>query len=113
MYDRDFYDDLLIHTCDTYRKNTSTTSTGTVTYTWVSIASDVVCLIQAMSKEIEVVPAGTETPLKYRAFFKHDADIQEGDKVVWESRNFLVYQAPPQDGSGHEHHREVILEQIR
>ena len=106
------YEDLLIQTCTIQRKTTASSTTGTEIATYAVLKADVACLVQIMSKEFEIVEGGEKTPLKYRVFLKSTQDIIESDKITWESKDFLVIQAPPEDPSGLEHHKEIIMEQL-
>jgi SPP1 family predicted phage head-tail adaptor len=107
-----FYNSLLLHAADIYRTTNSTSSTGTVIRSFNLLYQSIECLIQPTARQLITIASGTKTPLTYRIFIKHDADVLEGDKVIWNRVEFLVVQCPPQDGSGHNHHRECIMEQL-
>jgi len=107
-----FYNTLLLHHANIYRTTNSTSTTGTVIRKWILTYTDIECLIQPTARQLITIASGTKTPLTYRMFIKHDQDLLEGDKVSWNNVEFLVVQCPPQDGSGHNHHRECIMEQL-
>jgi len=112
-YNQDFYNSLLVQTCTIQRASITTSATGTKTRSWSNLATGVSCLIQNIrSDELVTVEAGVKMPLTYRGFFKASQDIQEGDQVIWNSRTLLVKQAPPEDSSGTDFHKEVIMEQV-
>ena len=105
------YESLLLHTATIQRATTAASDTGTEIPTFADLYTLVACLIQPVSGTLKTIPAGEKIPLRYLMFFKYNQDILEGDQVVWNSKTFLVVQAPPQDGSGHSHHKEVVMEQ--
>jgi len=112
-YNQDKYNSLLVQTCTIQHAVIATSATGTRERTWVDLYTDVVCLIQNIrSDELVTIASGTKTPLTYRGFYKAEQDIQEGYQVIWNNRTLLVKQAPPEDSSGTEFHKEVIMEQV-
>jgi len=104
------YESLLKHKCDILR-HTSTQNplTGEVTESWNPIITDLPCLIQPLTGKQAIEAQGLELVSTYKGFFKYNDDIQLRDKIVFESRTYLItYILKGWEGGSH--HKEVLLD---
>lgn len=109
---RAFFERKLTGTCDVHRTTSSQNAFHEVVGTESLVASGVPCFAAMPTGRKVVIPAGVDASKLRLFYFKHDAGIQERDRIVFLGRSYTVNYVDPVAvmPDGNPHHIEAMCE---
>ncbi len=102
------FDSLLDRLCTIQEKSVAFSDTGSPTKTWADKETNVNCAIQTISGEEASQLRAEKLNVTHFMFFKIDADIIPGNKVVENGIDYIVKRVD--DAAGRGHHKEILAE---
>lgn len=79
-----------IHRATIQRESTTDTAYGGVDKTWPNVATDVPGRMVPVSAHESLIAAQLTTEITHRWYCAPDVDVQDQDRIVFNSRNFRV-----------------------
>ena len=103
------FDSLLTHTCYLQTAASSQNEWLDWTYTYTSATSTTKCRMTAISEYERIDDTGRFDDIRYFGYFESDADISEGNRLVYDGKTYIIREVVD---DSEEHHKEALISHI-
>lgn len=104
------FNSLLNKTCSIYYSTTTFSASGTGNKSYTARTTSARCAIQPKSGNYFSGSYSEDEKHSHKGYFLMSESVVAGDKVVQGSASYIVVSV--NNGSGRNHHQEVLLEQL-
>ena len=104
------YNDLLVNSCYIQTAASSQNEWLDWTYTYTTATAAIKCRMTAVSEFERIDDTGRFDDIRYFGYFESDASISEGNRLVYDSKTFVIREVVNDSAS---HHKEALLSEIK